>query len=309
MSLPIAPIDPECDVIVTAEADAEMRVNRPLLPGLYIVATPIGNLGDITRRACDILGAADLVVVEDSRVTGKLLHHLGIKARMRPYHDHSDARDRDDIVAAARMGVVALVSDAGTPLISDPGYKLVRSAHESGVMVTTAPGACAAIAALTLSGLPSDRFVFEGFLPAKAMARRRVMEELAAFPATRIFYESGPRLGAMLGEAAAVFGGDTDGAVVREITKKFEEVARGTLADLAARYADEAPRGEIVVLIAPSAPVAEVLNQDAIDAHILAALADMKVGQAATHLAGTLGLDRKTLYNRALELKAELKGK
>ena len=182
MSLPAAYDEPEPaslpdhrDGDVVADDGGDAPVNQALVSGLYIVATPIGNLGDITRRACDILAAADLVVVEDSRVTGKLLHHLGIKARMRPYHDHSDARDRDDIVAAARVGVVALVSDAGTPLISDPGYKLVRACHESGVMVTTAPGACAAMAALTLSGLPSDRFVFEGFLPAKAMARRRVM--------------------------------------------------------------------------------------------------------------------------------------
>ena len=195
--------------------------------GLYVVATPIGNLADMSQRAIAILEAADIVAVEDSRVTGKLLHHLGLKKKMRRYNDHSSESDRLSLVAAARDGVVALVSDAGTPLISDPGYKLVRSARAAGVEVFAAPGPSAAIAALSICGLPTDRFLFAGFLPSKAKARADALAELAGVKATLVFYESGPRLAATLAAIAEVYG-DREVAVARELTKKFEEVVTGT---------------------------------------------------------------------------------
>ena len=274
----------------------------PLEPGLYIVATPIGNLADISRRAIDILLHADLVAVEDSRVTGKLLHHLGIKARMRPYHDHSSARDRDELIAMARSGVVALVSDAGTPLISDPGYKLVRDARAAGVHVTTAPGPSAAIAALTLSGLPTDRFLFCGFLPAREQGRRRELESVRAIDATLLFYESGPRLGATLAAMHDVLGA-RDAAVAREITKKFEQVVTGALDELAARYADEEARGEIVVIVGPPGEPEPVGEAD-IDAALKKALERLPVSKAAAEVAKATGADRKALYARALAIKS-----
>lgn len=275
-----------------------------LEPGLYIVATPIGNLSDMSRRATEILSAAALIAVEDSRVTGKLLHHLGIKARMRPYHDHSSDRDRADLIDMARTHVVALVSDAGTPLISDPGYKLVRDARAAGIYVTTIPGPSAAIAALTLSGLPTDRFLFEGFLPPKAQARARAIAALKPIDATLIFYESGPRLGATLAALAAELGA-REGAVVREITKKFEEVVTGPLADLAARYADEAPKGEIVLVVGPPGQESEMADADTMDAALAEALTRLPLSKAAAEVAKSFGADRKALYARALELKAE----
>jgi len=213
--------------------------------GLYVVATPIGNLADMSQRAIAVLDAAEIVAVEDSRVTGKLLHHLGLKKKMRRYNDHSSTNDRDSLIAAARDGVVALVSDAGTPLISDPGYKLVRAAREAGVPVYTIPGASAVIAALSISGLPTDRFLFSGFLPNKAKARADALLELAPIKATLVFYESGPRLAASLETISEIYG-DRDVAVARELTKKFEEVVTGTAAELAARYAVQDPKGEIV---------------------------------------------------------------
>lgn len=277
-------------------------LNPELEPGLYIVATPIGNLGDITRRAVTVLAQADLIAVEDSRVTGKLLHHLGISARMRPYHDHSNDAVRETLIAAARVGVVALVSDAGTPLISDPGYRLVRAARMAGVMVTTVPGPNAAIAALTLSGLPTDRFLFAGFLPAKPAARNRALAGLGPIDATLICYESGPRLAAMLTAAATVLTG-REVVVVREITKHFEEVVTGTASNLAARYAGAPPKGEIVVLFGPpDAPVAP--QAAALDAALIDALGRLSAAKAAGEVARATGADRKALYVRALELKA-----
>ncbi len=269
--------------------------------GLYIVATPIGNLGDLTDRAKALLGAADLVAVEDSRVTGKLLHHLGLKKRMRPYHDHSSEADRDALLAAAREGVVVLVSDAGTPLISDPGYKLVRAAREGGVAVNTAPGPSAAIAALSISGLPTDRFLFAGFLPSKAKARGDALAELANVKATLIFYEGGPRLGASLAAMAEQLG-DREAAVARELTKKFEEVVTGSLAALAARYADEEPKGEIVVLVGPPAEAAAETGD--VDAALREALESLPTAKAAGQIAKRFGLDRSNVYARAMAIKS-----
>ncbi|MDE8654065.1 16S rRNA (cytidine(1402)-2'-O)-methyltransferase [Novosphingobium album (ex Liu et al. 2023)] len=271
-----------------------------LSPGLYLVATPIGNLGDITLRAVETLRRAAVIACEDTRVTGGLLHHLGIKKRMIRYDDHAAEADRDRLLALMREEAVVLVSDAGTPLVSDPGYRLVRAAREAGIAVTSLPGASAAIVALTLSGLPNDRFLFAGFLPNKAKAREDALRELADVPATLVFYETAPRLLAALEAIGAVLPG-RDVAVARELTKKFEECRTGPPADLAAHYTAHPPRGEIVLLIGP--PVAEPPGAIDADALLRAALALHKPSQAAAQVARATGLDRKALYERALELK------
>ena len=269
--------------------------------GLYIGATPIGNLGDITARALLVLARASLIACEDTRVTGKLLGHFGITTRMLPYHDHNAERARPGLVARALTEPVALVSDAGTPLISDPGYKLVAHARAAGVNVVTVPGPSAVIAALSIAGLPTDRFLFAGFLPAKAKAKADAIAELAAVPATLAFYESGPRLAVTL--AALLAGlGDRPAAVGRELTKKFEEMITGTLSELAARWADAPPKGEIVVLVGPPLPVPAATAADA-DSALRAALATMRVKDAATAVAQQLGLPRTEVYARALALK------
>lgn len=271
--------------------------------GLYVVATPIGNLADMSQRAVAILDAAEIVAVEDSRVTGKLLHHLGLKKKMRRYNDHSSAGDRDSLIAAAREGVVALVSDAGTPLISDPGYKLVRAAREAGVSVYTIPGASAVIAALSICGLPTDRFLFSGFLPNKAKARADALSELAHIKATLVFYESGPRLAASLAAIADLYG-DREVAVARELTKKFEEVVTGTAAELAARYSAQEPKGEIVLIIGPPSEDA-VADASDVDAALREALQSMSAAKAAGAIAKKFGLERAALYARATEMKGQ----
>lgn len=275
-------------------------MDASLPPGLYIVATPIGNLGDITLRACAVLRGVAAVACEDTRVTGRLLNHLGIKQRMIRYDDHASEADRARLLALMAGQPVALVSDAGTPLISDPGYRLVRDAREAGIAVTSLPGANAAIVALTLAGLPSDRFLFGGFLPAKAKARRDVLEELAGVPATLLFYETAPRLAQSLAAIGEVLRG-REIAVARELTKLFEECRTGTPQELAEHYAANPPRGEIVLLIAPPGP--PQLAQFDSDALLLAELASAKASQAAGKVAKLTGLDRKLLYARALELK------
>ena len=275
---------------------------EPLGPGLYIVATPIGNLGDLSPRAADILARADLVAVEDSRVTAGLLRHIGVKRPMTPYHDHNAEGVRPGLVARMATQAVALVSDAGTPLISDPGYKLVRDARAAGHAVVTVPGPCAAVAALTLAGLPTDRFLFVGFLPSKAQARAAAIAELAPIRATLVLYESGPRLAACL-DALAKDLGDRDASVAREITKRFEEAVSGTLSELAARYADAPPRGEIVIVVAPPGEPEAASEADA-DAALVEALTRLPASKAAGEVAKALGLDRRALYARALELKA-----
>jgi len=272
--------------------------------GLYVVATPIGNLADMSQRAIAVLNAAEIVAVEDSRVTGKLLHHLGLKKKMRRYNDHSSSNDRDSLIAAARDSVVALVSDAGTPLISDPGYKLVRAAREAGVPVYTIPGASAVVAALSICGLPTDRFLFSGFLPNKAKARAEALLELASIKATLVFYESGPRLAASLETISEIYG-DREVAVARELTKKFEEVVTGTAAELAARYAAQEPKGEIVLIIGP--PTEEMAAADAgdVDAALREALQSMSAAKAAGAIAKKFGLERAALYTRATEIKGQ----
>ncbi|MCG7348326.1 16S rRNA (cytidine(1402)-2'-O)-methyltransferase [Sphingomonas sp. ACRSK] len=278
-------------------------MNAPLSPGLYIVATPIGNLGDLSPRATAVLSAADVIAVEDSRVTAGLLRHIGTKRPMVPYHDHNAEGVRPGLVARMGHEAVALVSDAGTPLISDPGYKLVRDARAAGHLVVTVPGPCAAISALTLAGLPTDRFFYLGFLPPKQHARAEAIAEIAAVRATLVLYESGPRLAATLAALAEGLG-DREAAVAREITKKFEECVTGTLSQLAERYAEAPPKGEIVIVVAPpgEAPPADA---DTADAALLEALARLPVSKAAGEVAKKLGLDRKLLYARAMELKGQ----
>jgi 16S rRNA (cytidine1402-2'-O)-methyltransferase len=271
-----------------------------LLPGLYIVATPIGNLGDITLRAVEVLQRVHAVACEDTRVTGKLMHHLGIKKRLIRYDDHAGEADRERLLTLMESEPVALVSDAGTPLISDPGYRLVRMARERGIAVTSLPGANAAVLGMTLSGLPNDRFLFAGFLPNKSKARETVLTELSGVPATLIFYETAPRLEASLAAIASVLPG-REVSVARELTKKFEECRTGTPEDLIAHYAQHPPRGEIVLLVAP--PSDEPMGEIDVDGLLRAELAEAKASQAAARVAKATGLDRKTLYARALELK------
>ena len=270
-----------------------------LSPGLYIVATPIGNLGDITERAAATLRAADWILAEDKRVSAKLLKHLGARAPMTAYHDHSDDALRDRILARLSREAVALVSDAGTPLISDPGYKLVRAARAAGLPIHTLPGPSAAIAALTLAGLPTDRFLFLGFLPAKAKALGEAIAEVAAVRATLVLYESGPRLADTL-EALGAALGARDAAVVREISKLFEETVTGTLAELAERYRETPPKGEIVIVVAPPGE-REAASDEALDAALDEALTRLSPSRAAAEVAEQLGVPRKRAYARALD--------
>jgi 16S rRNA (cytidine1402-2'-O)-methyltransferase len=274
-------------------------MDKPLPPGLHIVATPIGNLGDLGSRAAETLRNADLVLVEDSRVTAKLLAHIGAKVRMLRYDDHSSDTDRSRIVGMLGDGPVALVSDAGTPLISDPGYKLVRAARAAGHAVHAVPGPCAAIAALTLAGLPTDRFLFLGFLPAKAKARADAISELAQVRATLVLYESGQRLGETL-LALSTGLGQRDAAVVREISKLHEECVTGNLGELAARYMDEIPKGEMVIVVGPPLE-AESVSDDIIDAMLDNALRRLSPSRAAAEVAEQLSIPRKRAYARALE--------
>ncbi|GAA4005392.1 16S rRNA (cytidine(1402)-2'-O)-methyltransferase [Sphingomonas humi] len=276
-------------------------MNQPPPPGLYIVATPIGNLGDLTARAADLLRSADLVLAEDKRVSAKLLSHVGASVPMRTYNDHSDTADREAVIARLGSEVVALVSDAGTPLISDPGYKLVREARAAGHHVVTLPGPCAAIAAMTLAGLPTDRFLFLGFLPPKEKARAEAIAEVAAVRATLVLYESGPRLGAALASLANGLG-QREAAVARELTKMHEECVTGTLSELAERYADAPPRGEIVIVVGPPAPAAEPTAKDLDEALKAALAAGESPSRAAAAVAQDLGIRRKLAYERALEL-------
>ncbi|RYD57741.1 MAG: 16S rRNA (cytidine(1402)-2'-O)-methyltransferase [Sphingomonadales bacterium] len=278
-------------------------MNSILAPGLYIVATPIGNLGDLSPRASQILLNADVVAVEDSRVTAGLFRHLGAKGRMTPYHDHNADAVRPGLIARMGSEVVALVSDAGTPLISDPGFKLVRDARAAGHAVTTIPGPCAAIAALTLAGLPTDRFFFLGFLPSKQQARAESIAEVAGVRATLVLYESGPRLSAALAALAEGLG-DREAAVAREITKRFEECVTGSLTQLSERYADAPPKGEIVIVIAPPGEAPPASAEDA-DAALAEALTRLPVSKAAGEVAKKLGLDRRELYARAMAMKGE----
>jgi 16S rRNA (cytidine1402-2'-O)-methyltransferase len=284
--------------------DGHIIAAAALAPGLHIVSTPIGNLGDITLRALATLAAADLIACEDTRVTRKLLDRYAIAAPLTPYHDHNAATARPKLLQKLADGAaVALVSDAGTPLISDPGYKLVRAAQEAGHAVTAIPGASSALAALTVSGLPSDQFFFVGFLPTKQTARRARIAELARVPATLILFEAGPRIAETLTDLAAAFG-ERDAAVCRELTKLHEEIRRGPLARLAGEGAEQETRGEFVVVIAPP-PAAAPPAEDDTDALLRAALARTSLKDAVGEVAVATGLPRRTLYQRALALAEE----
>jgi len=270
--------------------------------GLYLVATPIGNLRDMTWRGLDVLAAADLIACEDTRVTRKLLDHYGITRPMTAYHEHNAAQARPLLLARLAAGeALALVSDAGTPLISDPGYKLVRAAQEAGHRVTSVPGASALLAALGVAGLPTDRFWFEGFLPPREVARRARIFELSRIPATLVLFETGPRLAACLADLGTQLGA-REAAICRELTKIYEEVRRGDLPTLARSYAEApAPRGEIAVVIAPPAPDAAP-GPEEVDALLHAALAHASVKDAVNETAEITGLPRREVYRRALAL-------
>ena len=277
--------------------------------GLYLVATPIGNLADVTMRARDHLAGADLIACEDTRVTGRLLSAFGIATPMTAYHEHNAARVRPKLIEQIKCGkAVALVSDAGSPLISDPGYKLVRAAIEAGLPVTSLPGPSALVAALQLSGLPSDRFFFGGFLPAKTKARRDALGEVAALTATLVFFESPRRLTASLADMAAVLG-PRPAAVARELTKRFEEVVRGDLGALAEDYAARAaPKGEIVVIIGPPAAEAAQWSDAELDARLTEALGTGSLKDAVAGLAKASGRPKREVYDRALRLAEAAKG-
>lgn len=280
------------------------RPAQPLAPGLYIIATPIGNLRDITLRALDLLAEADEVLAEDTRVARRLLDAHGIRAKLSPYHDHNGAQRRPELLQRMQQGeALALISDAGTPLVSDPGWKLVSETIEAGCQVYPVPGASSALAGLVASGLPSDRFLFQGFLPQKAGARRASLKQLASVPATQIFFESATRLAARLEEFADVFGADRDAVVARELTKLFEEFRRGTLGDLVTHYRSAGPpKGEVVILVGPPAGDDPVSGDD-IDAALRSAMTRQPLKSAAAEVAESLGLPRRDVYQRALALK------
>ena len=275
--------------------------DAPLAAGLYVVATPIGNLRDITLRALDVLAQADLVLCEDTRVTGKLLHAYGISAKLERHDEHAAERARPKAMAALAEGKrVALVSDAGTPLISDPGYRLVREVAAEGHAVFPVPGASALVAGLSAAGLPTDRFLFVGFPPPKSAARRTFLADLAGIRATLVFYEGGSRLADSLAEMAAVLG-EREAVVCRELTKLYETIYRGPLSTLAADPRLDAPKGEIVILVEAGRET-EATAEDA-DAALADALTRLKPADAAAEVAKALGLSRRDLYRRAMELK------
>jgi 16S rRNA (cytidine1402-2'-O)-methyltransferase len=270
-------------------------------PGLYLVATPIGNLGDIGLRALGVLAAADVVACEDTRVSRKLIDHYGIATPLTPYHEHNAAEARPRILERLAKGeIVALISDAGTPLISDPGYKLAQAVIEAGHKITTVPGASSALAALSVAGLPTDRFFFEGFLPPKQAARQKRIGELSRIPATLVLFETGPRIAAALADLAQGFP-RREAAVCRELTKLHEEVRRAPLEALARDYGQGAEsRGEFVIVIAP--PAEDVAQAADLDAMLRRALARVSVKDAVGEVASATGLPRRDVYQRALDL-------
>ena len=277
--------------------------DAPLAPGLYVVATPIGNLRDITLRALDVLAAADLVLAEDTRVAGKLLAAYGLKARLERYDDHAAERSAPRARAALAEGKrVALISDAGTPLVSDPGYRLVREAAAAGLPVFPIPGPSALLAGLSAAGLPTDRFLFAGFPPPKSAARKTFLAELAPIRATLVFFEGGSRLAASLADMAAVLG-DREAVVCRELTKLYETIVRGPLGALAGDPRFAAPKGELVILVGAGREI-EASVADA-DTALADALTRLKPAEAASEVAKALGLPRRDLYRRAMEMRAK----
>ena len=290
-------------LLSAATAELVRQFELPLGPGLYIVATPIGNLGDITLRALAVLARADVVYCEDTRHSRTLLSHFGIARPLRAYHEHNAEAERPRILDAMAAGrIVALVSDAGTPLVSDPGYKLVRAAAERGLTVAALPGASALLASLVVAGLPSDTVLFGGFLPSKEGAREERLRALLAVPATLVLFEAPGRLAKSLATIAALARG-REVAVARELTKRFEELRRGTAAELALWAGEGEVRGEIVILVAPPAPPAEATDE-AIAAALRPLLAHERVKDAARMVADDLGIARSRAYAIALELKS-----
>jgi len=285
----------------------EAGVQSKPTPGLYLVATPIGNLRDITLRALDLLRGADVIACEDTRVTRKLLQAYGITTPMLSYHEHNAQAMRPKLMKRLESGeVVALVSDAGTPLISDPGFKLVEAAVVLGVAITSLPGASSVITALTLSALPTDRFFFAGFLPAKSAARRKALAGFKEVPGTLVFFESAPRLQAMLADASTTLGAERPASVARELTKKFEELRRGPLCDLAAHYRSAgAPKGEVVVLIGQGADQEASLTPEELDESLKSALAQHSLRDAVDAVVALSGLPRKQVYARALAVSEQ----
>ncbi|MEQ8194028.1 MAG: 16S rRNA (cytidine(1402)-2'-O)-methyltransferase [Rhodospirillales bacterium] len=288
---------------MTRKQPDRAKPGKPLSPGLHVVATPIGNAADITLRALEVFRNADVIACEDTRITGKLLHIHGIEADLTPYHEHNAARVRPALIERLKAGqTVALASDAGTPLINDPGYKLVTACRAEGIAVTAEPGASAVMAALVVSGLLTDRFLFAGFLPVKQAARARTLETLRAVPATLVFMESPKRLAAALADMADVLGA-REAAVARELTKLHEEVRRGTLADLAEQYAGAAaPKGEAMIVIAPPGEE-EPLGENDLDGMIRDALGRGSVRDAVREIVEATGLSRRDVYARALEIE------
>jgi 16S rRNA (cytidine1402-2'-O)-methyltransferase len=286
--------------------DGQPAVASQLAPGLHLVATPIGNLGDITLRALAALAAADLIACEDTRRSRKLLDHYGIATPLTPYHEHNAEAARPKLLARLVEGAaIALISDAGTPLLSDPGYKLVRAASASGVAITAVPGPSAALAALTVSGLPTDRFFFEGFLPPKSTARKSRIGALKEIPATLILFETAPRIAAALADLASVLG-PREAAICRELTKMHEEVRRADLVTLAHAYAVGETRGEIVLVIAAPQPPGDISSEE-LDALLRDALHRLSLKEAVIEIAALTGAPRRTIYQRALKLTAEAK--
>ena len=307
------PVFPPFEVVVTAAAPAPRRYfiaaatyEAPALaPGLHVVATPIGNLRDITIRALETLAAADLVLCEDTRTSARLLDHYGIKTPRKPLHEHNE-RERVDAILAdlGRGAAIALISDAGTPLLSDPGFPLVRAVRAAGLPLVAVPGPSALLAALTIAGLPTDRFSFFGFLPPKTTARRKALAALLDRGETLVFYESPRRLADTLADMAAVFGGEREAAVGLELTKRFERLSRAPLAQLAADYGAAETKGEAVILVAgaaePSTPSAEDWH-----AALAEALGELPLRAAVDAITARFNLKRKDVYDAALALKAE----
>ena len=291
-------------ILQAADSQSIPGAQAELAPGLYVTATPIGHARDISLRALDILRGCDAIVAEDTRVTAKLLAIHGISRPLTAYNDHNAARERPKLLARLRAGArLALVSDAGTPLVSDPGFKLVREAIAGNLAVHAVPGASAPLTALALAGLPTDRFLFAGFLPARRGERLGTLEELKGLRATLVFFESAQRLAECLADMAQVLG-PRAAAVGRELTKLHEEVRRGDLATLAAHYAKEGPpRGEVTLVIGP--PLVAEPNLAHVDALLEKALAHMPVRAAADLVAEALGLSRRVAYARALALKPD----
>jgi 16S rRNA (cytidine1402-2'-O)-methyltransferase len=278
------------------------------VPGLYLVATPIGNLGDITLRALETLAGVDIIACEDTRITRRLTERFGISGLLKPYHEHNAAQARPKILERLAQGAsIALVSDAGTPLISDPGFKLVREVYAAGHPVIALPGPSSVLAALAVAALPTDRFFFEGFLPARQMARRGRLGELARIDATLVMFESGNRIQDTLRDLAAVMGG-RDAAICRELTKLHEEVLRAPLAQLADMADRLETRGEFVLVVGPPAANAQVMAEDDLDALLRSSLQSHSVKDAVAHAVEISGRPRREIYARALELARQTRG-